>query len=1150
MALETSDIEYWWPHYPTVGAKNFNNEIWHKREFNELGRMGNKRMVADYLVSPDSKQKVNNARGLQTRLFPYQIAPQRYMSPYTPFNSQLIFYETGTGKSATVIGIVENIQSVYFKRALIIVPNTDVIKVWIDEIVKFNPDKYESDKTSSEKARDRERRNKIDRYYEIVTRESFASVVSKLSDVEVKRNYSDRIIVIDEAHHLRIKSKKKGREGTLSLYEKYRKFIQLLDNIKLMLLTATPMIDSEREIVRLANLILPPEDAISRRERNLPLADFLKVIRRKLRGLVSFVARSLTTIPKQIIGSSNYGDLEKTKIYADIPPDNSPQLKAYGEALKKDKREERDAQSIKIADIFHEGLRHNSLEASNLVFPPGEWGNKGFDISTEDVIVIERGKRVSRRVFKDNVERELKAHLPNWTAKYNSFLTLISTPRSPNQQKDWKLTKGQVKSVKTEYGKIVNVQMWEPVWSKSWGFSASVEGSGLRSLALILEMFGWIKVTPSNISSIFNQPKRRFILASGSTTGIRKLRDAYNDPRNYGGHYIQVFLGSKALAEGFSLRDTTQAHNLAPYWNPSLLIQALGRIWRSDSHEYSLQLGLNPTILVYNHAFVPPPSSELSSVDLELYRKAESKDIGIRSVMRVLKEIAWDCPINYKHNTQGLDRKEMKGTAICDYTECDYKCDGITYTVNPKTGEFVYELPDSKINNTTFRLYNYSGDIVNHLKLWISWIFNTTSQIKLKTLISRLKIYTPSTSEGGMWWGVPEVIRAVENLIRNRTVTVNRWGVLQRIEQRNDLLFLVDNKGSWSEEEVSVCILQDFWSVNFIIEVSLPFAPTVSRYLASHDRKKLRDKCDDASQLTQTMGDLSLIAQQVLLEQALLLDMASSQEYPTISVYSVNKDKVKAVKDFFKRNYHLVKDPITSRSSYVHSLLIDNRRSTEYGYLGTTEATGLLRILDISDPENLVWRNPVSAAEETEYNTNIKASRRSSLYDLAEKYGYSGDVERSGAFRVFDRTAEDNKRILVEAKGGKLTGVSHSKGRVCTTQDKAFLLRVLWILDSPYVYDPETKRIVKYTTISNWKDIQNMTKKEVIMELKANDTIIDPDNPKVKKEYMFDWKTSKDVQKLRKLVIWARRGSPKTQLCEIVIKSMRELGILNETGSS
>ena len=1131
---ETTNIEYWWPEYPTIGSRTFDKGIWHKREFNELGRMGDKPMYADYLISADFGEN-KDATGLQTRLFPYQIGPQRYMSPHTPFNSQLIFHETGTGKSATVIGIIENIQSVYFKRALIIAPNTDVSRVWYDEIVKYNPKKYESDKTSSEKARDRDRRLKIDKYYEIVTRESFASTISKMSVLEKKRNYSDRIIVIDEAHHLRIKSKKKGREGTLSLYETYSEFIHSLTNSKIMLLTATPMIDSEREIVRLANLILPSDKAITRKEKKLPLDAFLKVIAQKLRGRVSFVARSLTTVPKIVVGSI-VGDLEKTKVYPDIPPADSPQVEAYRRALRKDKREQ-SAETTTIVDIFHEGLRHNSLEASNLVFPGGVWGNDGYKKSTKTVVVLEGGKQKERYAFKDEVFRQLKANIGLWSAKYKSFIDLISI-NLPIPPETWELEKGPIKPVKTEYGKIVDVQMWEPVWPKAWAFSASVEGSGLQSLALILEMFGWTRVTTSNLSGIFSQPRRRFILASGSTAGVRKLRDAYNDPRNYGGHYVQTFLGSKALAEGVSLRDTTQSHTLAPYWNPSVLIQALGRIWREDSHDYSLQLGLKPSIHIYNHAFVPPHSTGLSSVDLELYKKTESKDMRIKPVMRTLKKIAWDCAVNYAHNTEGLDRERMKGTAVCDYTDCDYKCEGATPTVNPETGEYSYELPDSAINNRTWRLYDYSGNIVNHLTRWILWIFNTTSQIKFETLISDLKRYTPPTPESGRWWDTPEVVRAIESLIRNRTVAVNRWGVLQRIAQHNDLLFLVDNTGNGSAEEKSACPIQDFWSVNLTMEIALPFKSTVARYLGNYDQKRIKSECTTPSQLSELMGTLSLTAQQAMLEEALILEITEKPH---------NAKKVQVVKDFFKRHYHLVEDPTTSQRSYVHSLLLDNRRSTEYGYLGTTEATGLLRILDFTDPENPRWRNPSSDTEESEYNTKIKEGRRRSLYDLADEYGYSGDVEK-GIFRIFDRIAEDNKRISAEAKGAELTGVSHSKGRLCTTQDKAFLLRVLWVLDTPYVYDPKTRQIVKYN-IRNYPEIEHFTRKDLIEAISSGDTVIAPDNPKAKKEYLFDWKQSRDMSKLQRLYIWVQRGSPKTQLCAILIKYMRELEILNEPSS-
>ena len=68
-----------------------------------------------------------------------------------------------------------------------------------------------------------------------------------------------------------------------------------------------------------------------------------------------------------------------------------------------------------------------------------------------------------------------------------------------------------------------------------------------------------------------------------------------------------------------------------------------------------------------------------------MYRKAEFKYQLVKKVERVLKEVAIDCPLNMSGNIfkEELEKYKncnkpgkIKCPAICDYTNCDYKCDG------------------------------------------------------------------------------------------------------------------------------------------------------------------------------------------------------------------------------------------------------------------------------------------------------------------------------------------------------------------------------------------------------------------------------------------------------------------------------------------
>ena len=66
----------------------------------------------------------------------------------------------------------------------------------------------------------------------------------------IKKEFSDRMIVIDEVHNVRSKSTKKKRttQNMLDL-------VTHAENMKLMLLTATPMFNDYKEIIWLINLL-------------------------------------------------------------------------------------------------------------------------------------------------------------------------------------------------------------------------------------------------------------------------------------------------------------------------------------------------------------------------------------------------------------------------------------------------------------------------------------------------------------------------------------------------------------------------------------------------------------------------------------------------------------------------------------------------------------------------------------------------------------------------------------------------------------------------------------------------------------------------------------------------------------------------------
>ena len=95
-------------------------------------------------------------------------------------------------------------------------------------------------KELSENERTRKQNRLINKFYIFDTFQQFANKVLKVkNDHQIKRDYSNRVIIIDEAHNLRIKDKK----TKVDVYQEMHRFLHLVENVKIMLMSATPIQD-------------------------------------------------------------------------------------------------------------------------------------------------------------------------------------------------------------------------------------------------------------------------------------------------------------------------------------------------------------------------------------------------------------------------------------------------------------------------------------------------------------------------------------------------------------------------------------------------------------------------------------------------------------------------------------------------------------------------------------------------------------------------------------------------------------------------------------------------------------------------------------------------------------------------------------------
>lgn len=161
------------------------------------------------------------------------------------------------------------------------------------------------------------------------------------------------------------------------------------------------------------------------------------------------------------------------------------------------------------------------------------------------------------------------------------------------------------------------------------------------------------------------------------------LDNVFSHIDNRHGKYLKFVLGSKVMNEGTNLKNVGEAHILDIHFNLGKVDQAIGRAIRWCSH-YNLMSEENPYPFVNVYKYVVSFKDNKLSAEEELYRKAELKYLLIKKVERIMKESAFDCPLNLNVNIFREEMSKYKDCGKegnmpcpveCDYTNCHYKCD-------------------------------------------------------------------------------------------------------------------------------------------------------------------------------------------------------------------------------------------------------------------------------------------------------------------------------------------------------------------------------------------------------------------------------------------------------------------------------------------
>ena len=165
-------------------------------------------------------------------LYPHQEFVRRYMSPYTPYKSIILFHDLGSGKSRACIATAVDHYLYDKKECIIVTKGQSGADSFMSQIIQFR-------QLSSQKKEWRESIFKMRRYT------SMSNQIAEMSDEEIKQTYSNKIIVLDEVHNIRFPG---NNDMTDCVYKSLMKIVQNCKNTKIMMATATPMTDNENQL--------------------------------------------------------------------------------------------------------------------------------------------------------------------------------------------------------------------------------------------------------------------------------------------------------------------------------------------------------------------------------------------------------------------------------------------------------------------------------------------------------------------------------------------------------------------------------------------------------------------------------------------------------------------------------------------------------------------------------------------------------------------------------------------------------------------------------------------------------------------------------------------------------------------------------------
>jgi len=747
------DFSYPEPDDSDIQAKIFKKRQFYYHQIKPREKMETYEEIKDY--------RDQTCKG-DFKLREQQTILSNFFNPNTPYTGLLIMHGTGVGKTCTAISIAEQFKDQvkkYNTKIFILTFGPNGRETIKDQLLFCTGETYLKNKeilNQMTKAEiDREKKIAINaalQNYKILSYKTFYKKVlgekitekeiikdsknkskyRKNEDGEIEReivverinNMNNALLIIDEAHNLT------GNEYGEAL----KKIIKESENLRVLLLTATPMKNLADDIIDLLNFIRPQNDQIQRDkiftgESNYNMKikpDGLEYLKKKASGYISYFRGNIPfTFAKKI----DKGTIPNGLIF-------TPVIKCFMEKFQYDVY----LDTTKNSD---DKLDRASSSAANFVFPGlnkekndliGYHSIDGINIIMSQLNTDGDKLRsmINKKLFNGKLSKEVE----------NNFLLI-------NEKKN---LSGYI--LKKEYLRYFSIKFYKALQrlnklfidksdkkiGTSFIYSNLVKAGGMEIFAEVLLMNGYLEYQ-ENIKNYdikedtidyktgltfvdfkkkyknINFSPATFILITGGVDESgedipeikqKVIREVFNSSNNIDGKYIKLCLGSRVMNEGVTLENVKEIHILDVHYNLGKVDQVIGRGIRMCKHINSINDDNKfPHVNVYRYVVAINKYLENNneqkkltkkekinstlSTDEILYQKAELKYLVIKEIEYCLKKVAIDCPLLLNGNvfpeevekyedcvSPTLENKKagkLICPALCDFKKCEFKCD-------------------------------------------------------------------------------------------------------------------------------------------------------------------------------------------------------------------------------------------------------------------------------------------------------------------------------------------------------------------------------------------------------------------------------------------------------------------------------------------